>query len=400
MEKVEKTVEEMATEITNKIKAVEENSATKEVVEKLNKDIEDLVGKYNALLVEKSKTKTNTIKAQFDKINDGFAKELPKHTEGYQIKADTAFNLFAIAGAPFANDEANLDASILAVTARQLGVSQIQSSQLNLLAEILRFAQPIEMGEALQIFVPYDENGKPLKVQELKTKPRATVKWKAQKVEASKIAVEWVNSREFQKRTETIRQFQAEYFNILMTEELQIHLFTDVLALGQNFVANPALLFTDPGKYDVLLALAATIKDNKYNPTHVVINALDNASMFGEKGLDGQYRLANGQSIQLINGGTQLVVGGHVMTIIVVDSTILAPGEVAMFDISKFKIGAGTTVEYNVNPYEFFSQNAVVNQLEIAFAVMLPENHEDAIIVDKFEDVLPLITAPEPNGGE
>jgi hypothetical protein len=63
-----------------------------------------------------------------------------------------------------------------------------------------------------------------------------------------------------------------------------------------------------------------------------------------------------------------------------------------MFDISKFKFGLGSGLEYNINPYELFSQNAVVNQLEVPFAVMLPSNHTGAVIKGTFEDIITDIT--------
>jgi len=384
--KVDKaTIDAIETKLANAVKT--------EQLEEVNKSLLEVAGKIEALKVTNKPTskKAEFVKQFFDAVKSFDEKQAQNHV----LKADNAFNLFAIAGTPFANDEANLDAGILTSTSRFLGVEQNQYSDTALLNALASFAQPIEPGEALKVVVPHDENGIPLTVAELKTKPRATVKWKEEKVEATKIAVEWVVSREYQKRTEVMGAFMSEYFNSLMTQELQTTFFTSVTTAGSSFTAPTGLSIANATDYDALLALASTIVNAKYRPTHVVINTIDMANMFGAKGLDEHYQLQNGQSISLINGGAQMVIGGKVISVIEVDSDILAAGTVSMFDVTKLKLGLGTSVEYNINPYEFFSQNAVVNQLEIAFAVLLPSNHVNAVITDTYENIISAIEGGE-----
>ena len=173
-------------------------------------------------------------------------------------------------------------------------------------------------------------------------------------------------------------------------------MFADVLALGTTFAPIAGLTFTAPNNYDALIALTTAVSENKYNGTHIFINAIDNAVMFGTKGADDQYALFNGQSIQLLNGGTQLVIAGKSYTLIVLDSSILAQGTVMCADMTQVKIGLGTSIEYNINPYELFSQNAVVNQLEIAFAAMLPTNKAGALVKGTFAGIIEDITPEAP----
>jgi hypothetical protein len=389
IEAIEKSANDK-TEI-NALKGELSNVASKEDVAKLSADLDAIAAELKS---KEIKTYSgNKIAKQFADIAN---KQDEKNPTTHVIKADDAFNLVAVAGNPFPSDTANLDAALLNMTAINTGVSQVTTSPQTFVQEIARFATPIEIGDALLAVVPHTQSGAPATVAELKTKPRSAFQWKVEKVESKKIAVEWVLSREYQRRAATLLASGAEYYNLLINEQLQDSLFADVLALGTTFAPIAGLTFTAPNNYDALIALTTAVSENKYNGTHIFINAIDNATMFGTKGADEQYALFNGQSIQLLNGGTQLVIAGKSYTLIVLDSSILAQGTVMCADMTQVKIGLGTSIEYNINPYELFSQNAVVNQLEIAFAAMLPTNKAGALVKGTFAGIIEDITPEAP----
>jgi len=155
-----------------------------------------------------------------------------------------------------------------------------------------------------------------------------------------------------------------------------------------------------PNNYDALTALAAYIESFKYNPTHLIINVVDMANMFTNKGFDDHYTLANGGSIELINGGTTLIVNGSAIRVIKVDSNIQAVGTVTMFDVNKLRFGLANQLRTLTNPYEYWRENIVGQLMEGAYAVLLPENHPNAVVSATFDDIIDAIEEPEPNGGE
>jgi hypothetical protein len=125
-------------------------------------------------------------------------------------------------------------------------------------------------------------------------------------------------------------------------------------------------------------------------------------NMFTNKGLDGHYTLANGGSIQMIDGGSTLIINGSAIRVIKVDTNIQVVGTVTMFDVSKLRFGLSPQLRTMVNPYEYWRQNIVGNLLEGAYAVLLPSNHENAVVSATFTSIIDAITAPEPEvgGGE
>jgi hypothetical protein len=155
-------------------------------------------------------------------------------------------------------------------------------------------------------------------------------------------------------------------------------------------------LVVSPNNYDALTAFAAYIESFKYNPTHLIINVVDMANMFTDKGVDGHYTLANGGSIQLVDGGATLIVNGSSIRVIKVDTNIQAVGAVTMFDVSKLRFGLSPQLRTMINPYEYWRENMVGNLLEGAYAVLLPENHPKAVVKGVFATIKTAITAPAP----
>ena len=151
-------------------------------------------------------------------------------------------------------------------------------------------------------------------------------------------------------------------------------------------------LVPDANNYDALTALAAYIESFKYTPTHVILNVVDVANMFTNKGIDGHYSLTNGGSIQLIDGGTTLIINGSSIRLIKVDSNIQAVGTVTMFDVNKLRFGLSPQLRTMLNPYEYWRENIVGALMEGAYAVLLPENHPNAVVSGTFTDILADIT--------
>lgn len=374
------------------------NVVTKADLEAITNDIKDL-GLKVAGITEKggkggARRTIKQIIADQVKANEG--KDKRDQTLEVVIKADVLFNLATTASSgTFANsDEANVDSNILMATAFDLGFAQRLAREATILNKI-QGAVPLMIGEALKVTVPYSESGAPLTVTEAATKPVGTLKYKQEKKESTKIAITFPISEEFMNRVDYLVTELQNYFVALVTEVLEQKVWDStagVLSYATTFTTISGLEYVNPNKYDALAAVAATMVNAKFNPDTIVINVVDEAVMFGTKGTDDHYALANGGSIKLVEGGSRLMIGSRAYDLIVVNGDILAAGTFAVLDWSKFKFGLGNFVSKS-DPYTYMRQNVIDNLIEAPFAVMLPSNYAGACVSDAFADVITDITA-------
>lgn len=405
---MEKTVEQLATEINDKLA----NSASKTEIEALKNELTSL------------KEKDVVSKADFDKLNADIEKialdlagmtskndskkaatfEVSKNIKkgggsasDYDfagvIKADVIHNLFVIDGGTFDQDEANADAAILTLTAGTPVLSENQRSSMEFVNTISAIAEPLLIGEALQAAIVADESGEIDDVKEANDKPIVAQKPKIQKVEATTLALVWYETVQFINRMGIFRTFVNRNVMARYIDKLANKLMSTINTLAATWTLPTGFnLVPDANNYDALTALAAYIESFKYSPTHLIINVVDMANMFTNKGIDGHYTLANGGSIELVNGGTTLIVNGSAIRVIKVDSNIQAVGTVTMFDVNKLRFGLSNQLRTLTNPYEYWRQNIVGNLMEGAYAVLLPENHPNAVVSATFENIIDAIT--------
>ena len=391
---IKDTIKEMKTKLES---SPSQDDVTKlsESVEEISKSIEKLrdTGPESAKVIGiKQAFVTGMQKAMKEKYKKG------GQPFEFTVKADNAFNLFANPDADtgFENDEVNVDDNILMSTAIDLGFAETLKRENSILLEITN-PIPIRVGDALKIMVKYDENGKPVSLGELAKKSNATYKLKVQKKESGKIAVTWIVSEEYMNRIDIMTAEFLQHFTMLLTDVLEDEIFGDdvgVLDYAVPYAHNAALQFKEANKFDAINAATATMRDAKYKPSHIVLNEIDLATMFGEKASDGHYMLSNGQSIRLIDGGTSLVVGANTLKIVKVSSDIIDAGEFSILDWSKIKFGMSSSPIMRVNPYKYFDDNAVENLLEIAFVAMIAETYPYAVVADTFDNVISQINIP------
>jgi len=416
MEKNEMTAEEMAKSINAKI----ENAATKEELaalkaeitalknteniskedfEKLDKDIQEIATKLAGVTSKKDVKKTATFEVFQNVKKDG--KSAKDFDFSGVVKADVIHNLFVIDGGEFDEDEANADAAIITLTAGSPVFSENQRSSMEFINTVSSIAEPLNIGEALQAAIVGDETGNAEDVKEGNTKPVVSQKPKIQKVEATTLALVWYETVAYINRMGIFRTFVNRNVMARYIDRLANKLMTNINALAATWSLPTGFnLVPSPNNYDALTALAAYIESFKYNPTHLIINVVDMANMFTNKGLDGHYTLANGGSIELVNGGSTLIVNGSPVRVIKVDTNIQAVGSVTMFDVSKLRFGLSNQLRTLTNPYEYWRENIVGQLMEGAYAVLLPENHPNAVVKATFAALIDAIEEPEPNGGE
>ena len=412
---MEKTVEQIAAEINEKLA----NSASKGDFEtlkndltalkeagivskadfdKLDGDIQAMAEKLNKLgngkAVESKGIATFEVKSQIVKGSSS-----PKDYDfAGVIKADVIHNLFTISGGSFNNDEANADAAIITLTAGTPSFSGRQSSSLEFVNTIAAIAEPVQIGEAMQAAIVHDEDGNIAVVGEAGVKPKIAQKAKIQRVEASAVALLWYETVQFINRMGVYRTFLNQNVMARYMDKLANLIMASINNLAATWTLPTGFnLITTPNNYDALTALAVFIESNKYTPTHVILNVVDMGNMFTNKGLDGHYTLTNGGSIQLIDGGSTIIINGSPIRVIKVDANIQAAGTVTMFDVTKLRFGLSPQLSTMINPYELWQQNIVGNRLEGAYAVLLPENHPNAVVKATFADIIEDITA-EPAG--
>jgi hypothetical protein len=413
---MEKTVEQLATEINEKLANSASKSEiealkaevtalknteniSKEDFEKLDKDIQEIATKLAGVTSKKDVKKAATFEVFQNVKKDG--KSAKDFDFSGVVKADVIHNLFVIDGGEFDEDEANADAAIITLTAGSPVFSENQRSSMEFINTVSAIAEPLLIGEALQAAIVADETGTIDDVAEGNTKPVVAQKPKIQKVEATTLALVWYETVQYINRMGIFRTFVNRNVMARYIDRLANKLMTNINALAATWSLPTGFnLVPAPNNYDALTALAAYIESFKYNPTHLIINVVDMANMFTNKGFDDHYTLANGGSIELINGGTTLIVNGSAIRVIKVDSNIQAVGTVTMFDVNKLRFGLANQLRTLTNPYEYWRENIVGQLMEGAYAVLLPENHPNAVVSATFDDIIDAIEEPEPNGGE
>jgi len=413
---MEKTVEQIAQEINEKLASAatkadfdalkaevaalkSTETISKAEFDKLDAEIQKMAEKMNKMTVPTDKKAAVATFEVTKNIKKGSENPSDLEFSGV-IKADVIHNLFVIDGGTFDEDEANADAAIITLTAGAPVFSERQSSNMEFVNTIASIAEPVLMGQALQAAIVYDETGTIGVVAEGNTKPVIAQKPKIQKVESSVLALVWYETIQYINRMGVFRTFINRNIMARYMDRLANILMTNINALAATWSLPTGFnLVVSPNNYDALTALAAYIESFKYSPTHLIINVVDMANMFTDKGVDGHYTLANGGSIQLVDGGATLIVNGSSIRVIKVDTNIQAVGAVTMFDVSKLRFGLSPQLKTMINPYEYWRENIVGNLLEGAYAVLLPENHPNAVVKGVFATIKTAITA-EAEGGE
>lgn len=366
---------------------------SKEDFDKLDKDIDEISKTLAKLTENKGKNKASLKSAIAEMIEKN--KSLPEAQKQFnlRLKVDNLFNIQAIVGGDFDADEANLDSMLLSETAIEQGFFGELRRELTLLNEI-RNAQNLRIGDGLKWIEPADENGKPLVVKEANTKPKGTVKYVRKTKESSKIAIVFYVTEEFLNRADILMPMINEHFRTLVTEVLEEQLFgatNGILSYAGVYAAPVGYSVPDANDLDAIAAVAAYMKSLKYKPSHVVLNGLDIAMMFGEKAIDGHYNLQNGGSIRLFDGIPNLVIGNTRLRIVEVNTELLPMGEFVVVDWSKLVFGLGGVITKS-DPYTLMEDNILKFLMEAPFAVARPSHYPKAVIKADFDQVIADIT--------
>lgn len=397
------TVNQLKTDLENVVKK-DDLADIEKSIEELSKAFEQTkVSKINRKSTVKGILRTALLKGLKDKnlLNEKGEINIVKNPSGgFEIdvnKADIAHNIaVTAAGGTFPSDDANVDSNILLETAIE---TQMASTLRRLPTFITQLtgATPLRVGDALKWLVKVDGTGTPLTVAELKQKPNATFELSKETVESKKVAVKVIISEEFANRVDYVLNELVNGFYELVGEVLEEEIFGDTNGIGQfavPYAHDVALTFPDANKYDAINATLASMYEAKYRPSHFVINHLDFAQMFGEKGTDGHYSLANGMSVQLIDGGNTLVVGGYSVSLVKVTSDILTAGTFRVIDLSKLRYGLSPSTILRYDPYTYIESNAVQYILEAVYAVGQPSTYPYSVVEDTFENVIDQINEP------
>lgn len=395
----------LESELANKttmeaVKAEFKTLVSKEEFEKLNKDLDAMAKTVAKMTQNRGEQKASLKSALKSAIEKNKALPDAQKRIDLVLKADNLFNIQVIDGGEWDEDEANIDSLLLSESAIETGFAPDLRRELTLLNE-MRNAVPLRVGDALKWVEPFDENGKPLTVKEANEKPIGTVKYKRVSKESTKIAIYFQIAEEFINRADFLMTQVMEHFSSLLTEVLEEVAFSAVdgiLSYSTAFVAPAGYGVTEANYLDAISAVAVSMKLQKYRPSHVVLNSADIAMMFADKGLDGQYRLSNGQSVRLIDGGSTLVVGTTQLRIIEVNGELLSLGDFVVVDWSKLKYGLGG-VRMKSDPYTNMRDNILNYLMEAPFAVARPTNYPYAVVATDFDTVIEAINI-EPNGGE
>lgn len=372
-----------------------EKCSTKEDFAKLDKDIEALAKKVEAMTEGRTKAKKALKEAISEQIKKN--KSLPEAQKGFNVivKADNLFNISVIDGGTWDEDEVNIDNNLKLEGAIETGFAADLRREATVLAE-MRNAVPLRIGDALKWVEPHDANGKPLTRKEAQEKPIGTVKYKRMSKESTKIAIYFQIAEEFLNRADFLMAEVQNHFRDLVTEVLEEVAFgaTDgILSYATPFVAPVGYEVPYANKFDAIVAAATSQKLLKYRPSHVVLNSADIAMMFGSKGADEHYQLANGQSIQLIDGGQTLVAGTVRLKVMEVDGDLLPTGTLVVIDWSKLKYGLGQVIAKS-DPYTNMRDNVLNFLMEAPFAVARPGNYPYAVVSSSFDTIIEAIDKP------
>lgn len=378
-------------------------TVSKSDFEKLNADIDALAKTIKQLNQNKEANKSTLKDAIKKQIEANKSKPEAQKQIKMIVKADNMLNIQVIDGGSFDEDEANLDATLLTESAIETGIARDLRRDLTLLSQMTG-AVPLRIGDALKWIEPTDADSNVAIVKEANTKPSGAIKYARKSKESTKVAIKFVVSEEFLNRADFLMIEINAHFRELLTETLEEVSFdatTGILSYATTYVNPVGYAVTEPTKLDAINAVAVSMKLRKYKPSHVVLNSADIAMMFADKGLDGQYRLANGQSIQLIDGGSTLVIGTTRLSVIEVNSELLGVDDFVVADWSKLKFGLGSVIVKS-DPYSLMEDNIVKFIMEAPFCVALPANYPYAVVSTDFTTVKEAIEIPAPaeGGGE
>lgn len=410
--------ETMQTEMIAQIEKATSEESIKGIVEKategLTKQVQDL---EEALKVQGEKMN----KAEKDSGNVNVFKEFSKENYEKAIKDKQEGDkgeLFSFETKAFA------DSNVLTVD--PVGTAPNQTTSVNTLYRTLRSKiigffspkkpiakimdlvsiHPLEDSDTLVVFNE-DVVGDVEITPECEEKPVITYSMEDQSKSAEPIAGIWYT-------TLKIRRFFAALLNKFRTkveelidEKIPNYVFKEVMTNASGFTPAPGLdVFVDPGKYEAIVSVAASLKKRGYTPNVLFLSPIDYALMITEKGSDGHYKLQNGQSISIL--GSTMKLGNYDLEII--EQPTMNTGDFLVGDLENavhvglddrvyyFETDGRTDAESGSKPKTGLAVNIRTHEVAQFIAVIIPDAAKAGIVKTTFNEVLELIAADTTEG--
>lgn len=257
---------------------------------------------------------------------------------------------------------------------------------------------PLEQGKLYSL--TEEEIGEAEFVPECGLKPVVKLKLEADEANAEAVAV-------FFKTTTKLRKFYSwvvnrfrQVFGQLITEKIPDAIIngdtgvniTGIKALASAYSPIPQLAtHTDPNNYDVIGCVIAWLETLGYMPDAILLNPVAWANMKLQKGSDGHYVLANGESIRILESSIEW--GGNRIEII--KDPTLGYDEFLIGDFQNaVKVGLDNDIVYREGYVDDdFRRNILSHIIERFVALLVPKGARTGLVSDTFSNVKTLITA-------
>lgn len=427
-QKVE-AAEKAAKEAKEAAAKAKEGMISKEEAEKLvsekTREVENLKTQYDAL--------DEIVKAQGEKLKDNESKERTNPfasftEEAYKERSEAQKRgehneIFKFETKAFDSESVMTVEAVDSTTYPEDGTPGLNTTLRTLYAKVVGFFVPkrpisrimdvvsLEPLDAETLIV-FNENvvGDVEITPECEEKPVVSLNYEDQSASAEPVAALFYTTLKLRRFFSGIVNRLRRAVEELISAKIPAHVLTQVKANAVAFTPAAGLDdFTDPGNFEAIVAVNASLKMLGYEPNAVLMSPVAYAKMITTRTPDGVYTLQNGSSIILVDD--TIKIGSQNLTII--QDPTLGPDDLLMGDFNQavyvgldgnyyyFETDGRTDNAATVGtaPKTGLAVNIRTHEVAKFVAVIVPNATKSGVVSTTFTDVKELIVAEEEDNG-
>lgn len=395
---------------TSELKSQLENVSKKDEVESLKQDIKGLteqVKNFDKTIVDLQKSKNETSELKMEKK---FYKDFKEKYEA-NLKADDRSIHTQIRLKAFDSENVHSVVSVTNTNFPAPGTTGLSELYRNIMGQYLGIFTPKRSySKILQLvnvtpllrdrIIAFNEiivNGFDV-VGECELKPFSRISYEEQTQDVEFIASLWCTTLRLREFYPDLYNRMEQRFEELLFEKIPNEILTRVKTGAIPFTPIAGMAInTAPDNFEAIVKVSAFLQKNNYEPNGLMISNVAYANMITTLGTDGHYKLQNGSSIVLVDG--VIKIGNYDLTIIIDNE--LGDDEFLVGDFSYVLAQIKSDVIYAETDGRIDGETQIKTGLGINirthelgqfFAVMIPDSHKNAIVLDTFTNVKSLIT--------
>lgn len=417
--------EQAAKEAKEAAEKAKEGMISKEDAEKMveekTKEVSDLKTKYEELdgiVKEQGKKLKDKAQHEFTSPFASFTEEAYKEVSENKKRGDHD-EMFKFETKAFESDMVMTVNPVSSSVYPSDGTPGLNATMRTLYAKVIGFFTPkkpiskimdlvsLEPLDAEKLIV-FNENvvGSVEITPECVEKPVVSINYEEQSADAQPVAALFYTTLKLRKFFSGLVNRLRNAVEQLISEKIPAYVLAHVKANASPFTPAAGLDdFVNPGKFEAIVAINASLKMLGYNPNVVMLSPVAYAKMVTTRTPDGVYTLANGSSIILVND--TIKIGSQNLSII--EDPTLGPDDVILGDFAQavfvgldgnyyyFETDGRTDNHATVNtaPKTGLAVNIRTHEVAKFVAVIMPDATKSGVVSTTFTDVLELITAEE-----